>query len=187
VILEFEIEEGEIVEVFYERLAGVADDLAVVLEPEAGGAARVAAFVDGVDSLQEAAVASPIQMASAPGQLLRDGWWGGCRPTMGRRALGRRLVTWVTCSAMGPDAEADDVAVLADFEKLLVEGLGEILIVVMGGEALAGLAPEIGGAEEDQIDAKAVALELRGNAAGADAVDVIGEADQADGSRHGPG
>jgi len=48
-------------------------------------------------------------------------------------------------------------------------------------EALARLAPEIGGAKEDEMDVKAVPPELGGDAAGTDAIDIVGEADQGDG------
>ena len=50
----------------------------------------------------------------------------------------------------------------------------------MLAEALPGLAPEIRRAKKDQVDLKAVALELRRDPARADAVDVVCETDQTD-------
>ena len=47
-------------------------------------------------------------------------------------------------------------------------------------EALARLAPEIGGAKEDEMDVEPVPPELGGDAAGTDAIDIVCEADQGD-------
>src|SRR5580704_2895826 len=82
---------------------------------------------------------------------------------------------------MRPDAKPNHGAVLADRQELLVEIFRQVVIVIAGLKTLPRLAPEVGRAKKNKIDLEAMPLQLRGDPARPDAIDVVRETDQTDG------